>query len=282
MLPVTVYTNLFTLPGTEPAANQYVKCFMIWLAFVQKFGGLGEGDRIVAAIDSDTFAFLKTVPRYVHLLNSAINMIEVYDRPQELIDGMAMRYRMADALQQNEPGRLYMYLDVDVLVVRPLRELFVGLIENRVHIATEEYLKGLVGDIFHCYYLDGRVEMTAEERARVSRFGGISSGMFAWHWAEAGWDFFRRILVAIGSDKAAGRPFIHTIDQPYFNEQVVRTLLHNETLVSVMPSAAFGFNTGMGVDTCHVLLNYAGNVGDGEFHFKKMEDYYRMLFSQTP
>lgn len=279
MLPFTVYTNLFTLPGTEPAANQYVKCFMVWLAFVQKFGGLGEGDRIVAAIDMDTFTYIKTVPRYVHLMNSAISLVELYDRPQQLIDGMAIRYSMADALQQNEPGRLYMYLDVDVLVVRPLRELFVGVIENKVHIATEEYLKGLVGDIFHCYYLDGRVEMTAEERARVSRFGGISSGMFAWHQAEAGWEFFRRILAGIGADKAAGRPFIHTIDQPYFNERVVRTFLENEGAVAVMPSTAFGFNTAVGADPRYVLLNYAGNVGDGEFHFKKMEEYYRMLFN---
>jgi hypothetical protein len=251
---------------------------MVWLACLQRFGGLGPDDRIVVAMDTDTFEYVKTVANYVRLMNSAINMMELYDAPAVLIDGMEKRYQVAQLLQEREPGRLYMYLDVDVLVMRPLRELFTGGIENRIHIATEEYLRGLVGDIFHCYYLDGRVEMTAQQRERVGRMGGISSGMFAWHQAEAGWEFFRRILAAISADKLAGRPFIHTIDQPYFNEGVVRTFLEDEQLISVMSSTAFGFNTVPGADPRHVLLNYAGNVGDGEFHFKKMEEFYKMLF----
>lgn len=101
--------------------------------------------------------------------------------------------------------------------------------------------------------------------------------------ALTGWvvddDLFGRILTAIAKDKGVGKQFNNTVDQPYFNEQVVRTLLRDENLVSVMPSSAFGFNAPLGGNPRHVLLNYAGNVGDGEFHFQKVEKYYQMLFA---
>lgn len=272
--PITLYTNLFTIKGKDPATNQYVKLFMVWLAFSEMFAG---AESVVVAIDSATLEYMKTIPKYVAALNRTIRTVEIYEPPETLIDGMAMRYFMGLRLQENEPGRLYMYLDVDVLPVRPLRELFLGDVEGKVHIATEEYLKQCVGDIFHCYYLDGRIDLTPEQKERVGRFGGISSGMFAWHFADAT-EFFKRILVAIWMDKQAGKEFIHTIDQPYFNEQVIRLFLEDEHRVSVMPSDRFGFNASFGVDERHVLLNYAGNVGDDAFHFQKVENFYTRLF----
>jgi len=274
MPPITLYTNLFTIKGRDPAANQYVKVFMVWLTFVEMFAG---ADKVIAAIDSTTFEYIKTVPKYISALNKTIAAVDIYEPPDTLIDGMAMRYFMGMRLQEKEPNRLYMYLDVDVLPVRHLLELFVGEVEGKIHIATEEYLKHCVGDIFHCYYLDGRIELTPEQKERVGRFGGISSGMFAWHLTDGG-NFFRRILFAIWKDKQAKKEFIHTIDQPYFNEQVIRLFLEDEKRISAMPSDRFGFNAPFGASQRHVLLNYAGNVGDDAFHFQKIEQFYDRLF----
>jgi hypothetical protein len=276
--PITVFTNVFTLKGKRPEENEYIKIFIVWIVLLKKLGALGPDDTIFVAFDSATLEYIKEHPKFGPILFTHANVITQYPTPATIIDGMKMRYKVAHHLQQERPGNIYMYLDVDVLVVRPIRDAFPCEEDNKLFITTEEFLKNLVGDIFHTFYLDNRLELTEEERTRVSQFGGISSGIFAWRFSSMmGEMVFKRICAEIEKDIESGKEFQHTIDQPYFNEQAIRLFLLNSHFVTRFRQDSVGFNCPVGYNPNNVFINYAGHVGDGKFHFEKIQDIYEQL-----
>jgi len=269
----TIYTVLFTLDGKDPSKNKYVDMFFIWFLFLKKFGDVSNTN-ICLYIDTTTMEYLKTIDRFNNILSNC--QVFPFPSPSSLMEGMKRRYIVAQNFQNTNPGQLYMYMDLDVLVYKPLSILLnTSNTDKLFYIHTEENLFGLAGNILSDNYVGTRISFTDKEKESFQHMGGISSGLFAWHHMNSEFsEFFKNILDTIQNDYQK----YYTVDQPYFNEAVLR-YIPNE-LVCVMDSHLIGFNQiYKDIETIpYVLINYAGEPGDDSLHFSKLLEAYSLVF----
>jgi hypothetical protein len=275
-----VFTNLFTVKGTDVSANPYVEMMGIWQLFLKSFGGLGPEDKIMLVMDEVTHAFLRGTGEVDDFLRSV--SIGLYPQPATTLEGMKARYSFAAHLQESNPGATYLYLDLDVLVCRPLETLYDPIMaRNRLIYVTEEVVRPLVGGLLGDNYLAGRIEdLTDAQKADLEPQGGISSGIFGWHNSKPTFSsFFRGIVEAM--DVSGGKVYF-TLDQPYFVEAVVRQRLKSAWSTYHIDSEKIGINEYVKPESPYVLMNYCGEPGMGQNHLTKMLAAFAAVFHGIP
>jgi len=272
--PRIIFTNVFTLSGQDPSKNKYVEMLGIWYLFLKSFGGLAEGDRIMLLMDEVTHDFIKRTGEVDDFLKE-VN-VGLYKQPTTLMEGMKARYSFASHLQAQSPGTTFLYLDLDVLVCRPLGALFDPIMaRNRILYATEEKVAHIAGDLLSNNYLATRIALTEEQHADLSGQGGITSGIFGWHNTKPTFsDFFKRIVDRI----EASTETYYTLDQPFFNEAIVQERLQSPWSTYHIDSQLIGINEDMRPDLPYVLMNYAGEPGSGDTHLVKLLDAHAIVF----
>jgi hypothetical protein len=273
-LPLTVFTNLFTVAGKDPSVNEYIEMLGIWYMFLTSFGKLTPEDSVVVQMDEVTFNFIKNTGEVNDFLKEVT--VAVYKQPQTVLEGMTARYSLAAKLQREEPGRMYLYLDLDVLICRELRNLYDDvMIQNRVLYTTEEKVISYSGDIFSDNYLGTRIEMDDNTHMDLSGTGGVSSGIFGWHHIDTEFSsFFTEIVDMIQQSTES----YYTFDQPFFNEAVIRKKMENEWSVYHVESNMIGINDIIAPNMPYVLMNLSGEPGNGELHRDKMIDAVEIVF----
>lgn len=228
-------------------------------------------------MDKETYEFIKGTGE----VNDFLKEVEiiVYDQPKEVIDGMAARYALAATLQSSSPGRMYLYLDLDVLVCRPLRQLYDDvMIQNRILYTTEEKILHISQDILAESYLADRISLTAAQRIDLSGTGGIGSGTFGWHNMDPGFStFFTDIVEKVRQSET----IYYTLDQPFFNEAVLLKKFTSEWSVYHIDSSLIGINEEIKPDNPYVLMNYSGDPGNGTLHSDKLIDAYEIVFGSV-
>jgi hypothetical protein len=273
-LPLTVFTNLFTLAGRAPTENKYIEMLGIWYLFLRSHGGLVDGDSIVVQMDRATFDFMKGTGE----VNDFLKEIEiaVYEQPTTPLEGMSARYTLASTLQQAAPNRMYLHLDLDVLVCRPLRQLYDDvMVQNRLLYTTEEKVMCYAKDILSDNYLADRIPLTELQRADLSGTGGIGAGTFGWHNIDPSFNlFFTEITRKINESTIQ----YYTVDQPFFNEAVLLKKFDNEWSVYHINSNLVGINERIQPDIPYVLMNYSGDPGNGQIHSMKLLEAYEAVF----
>ena len=276
-LPLTVYTNLFTLKDTLMTENRYIEMLGIWYLFLKSHGGLVDGDSIIIQIDKATYEFMKGTGEVDDFFNEV--EIATFNQPTKPIEGMNARYVLAEKLQQQAPNRMYLYLDLDVLVCRPLRQLYDDvMIQNRLLYTTEENIIGYAKDILSINYLADRIPLTDIQRADLSGTGGIGSGCFGWHNVDPSFNLFFTDII----DKINASPLTYyTLDQPFFNEAVMRKKFDNEWSIYHIDSKLVGINEHIRPDIPYVLMNYSGDPGNGQFHIDKILDAHQEVFGSS-
>jgi hypothetical protein len=276
-LPLTVYTNLFTLAGRAPVDNKYIEMLGIWYQFLIRHGGLIEGDSIIIQIDRVTYDFIKNTGE----VDDFFNYIEVsvYDQPTTPLEGMSARYKLAATLQEAAPNRMYLHLDLDVLVCRPLRQLYDDImIQNRLLYTTEEKVLGYAKDILSDNYLADRIPLTDSQRTDLSGTGGIGAGTFGWHNTDPSFStFFTEITKKITESTTS----YYTVDQPFFNEAVLLKKFDNEWSVFHIDSNLVGINEVIRPFIPYVLMNYSGDPGNGQLHSEKLIEAYQTVFETS-
>jgi len=217
-------------------------------------------------MDKVTYNFIKNTGEVDDFLKEVT--VTIYDQPEEVIDGMTARYSLAAKLQEQEPGRMYLYLDLDVLVCRDLRNLYDDImIQNRVLFTTEEKIAHYSGDILSETYLANRISLTDEQQADLSGTGGIGSGTFGWHHIDTEFSkFFTDIVNKINDFEE----IYYTLDQPFFNEAVILKRFDNEWSVYHVDSTKVGINEEIQPDVPYVLMNFSGDPGNGQLHKEKL------------
>jgi len=277
-----VFTNVFTVQGVDVSANPYVEMMGIWHMFLKSFGGLGPEDKIMLVMDEATHAFMRGTGEVDDFLKSVV--IGLYPQPATTLEGMKARYSFAAHLQETNPGVSYLYLDLDVLVCRPLETLYDPIMaRNRLIYTTEEVIRPLVGGLLGDNYLADRIpELTDAQKADLETQGGITSGIFGWHNSKPTFSsFFRGIAEAMNVDARDGKTY-DTFDQPYFVEAVVRQRLKSAWSTYHIDSEKIGINELVKPDTPYVLMNYCGEPGQGENHLTKLLAAYAAVFHGIP
>lgn len=297
--PLVVFTNIFTLDGQDPSANQYLNMFAIWYQFVSRFGGLrltqddfgaSAGfrfstpqrsrtlDEIHVAIDSASLDYLQRTTRGTGLLDGI--HFHTYTPPRTLKEGMLHRYEMACHFQWVWPGRSFLYLDVDAVVCRPLRTLFdTPHARNRLWYTTEERIQTQTGDILSPNYLAGRIVLNPNEYGALIGEPGISSGIFGWNHEEA--HFGNTFCTIVSRAKEDTVNNYATVERPYFNEAVIRKMLRGINEVFNLDSGQIGMNDALSPTSPYVIVHYSGETGNGFDHILKMEYAFQTVFGSA-
>lgn len=234
---------LFTLKDKEVRENKYLQIFQTWLSKLVQNGGLGRDDFLLISIDERTIEYLKTHSGILSTLLSYLKCpyaFKIFPAPATILDGMKIRYTPHDFKQD-----AYMYLDIDILVMKPLR-LIVDQTENaKLYVCTEGTLRD------ENYGAD----MSATDDP------GYTSAVFV---ATAPWvmEVLCRRVNELYMDKG-----YYTLDQPFYNRAVYQ-MPHNNKLLTRHHS----FNGQDYTKEYIVLLNCGGEPGRDKIHCDKIQE----------
>jgi hypothetical protein len=230
----------------------------MWLSAVLKHGGLTAADVLHLKIDSDTFEYLKTQIGCNGLIKASICPIQImlYPPPATIQEGMAMRYVKVNGMQD-----VYMYCDIDILIIKPLRPLYESLPINTISVHAEGQLSD---DNYGAAF-------TAEEKTKLSFLPGFSSGKFIIHGKELYYQFVDMMAMIYKRN----HPAYFTIDQPLFNKALY-LLIKDPNQFNMIPSTFISSNGQYFTKEC-ILLDAMGMPGDGDMHFDKIINIFSLL-----
>jgi hypothetical protein len=137
----TLFLNcvLFTPLYKEVKENNYLRIFCTWLSKLVQNGGLGRDDFLLISIDERTIEYLKTTSGILGTLLSYLKCpyaFKIFPAPKTILDGMKIRYTPHDFKQD-----AYMYLDIDVLIMKPLKGILEDTHPEKLYVCTEGTLR---------------------------------------------------------------------------------------------------------------------------------------------
>ena len=244
-----VYTLLFTLEGRNPAENQYIDMFFIWLTFLHKNGGLQKSDIISILADQATIDFLNTTETFAQVSKGILANIEFHliPQPKTLMEGCMQRYNETHGIFRE----CSLYLDLDILVCRSFQEI--QTLPSNTFLACPE--GELLSTDYGGHFFSHSVDLKWEP--------GYTSAVFAFTEGEETRSILKKIYSECESHK--DEPF-YTIDQPYFNKNIF-TLKTKYTIPSDWVEDNIPIDERK---NSTVFLNYCGEPGKGKIHFLKL------------
>lgn len=252
-----VYTILYTLEDKEPEENEYVPMFLLWMA---QLGKIGTATTMTILVDTRTKKYLMESTNFLVLydrIQCNINLIE-FAIPKTHMEGMRMKYYEFDYEED-----YLMYLDIDVLVLKPLSGLVNGSKDLYLHAE---------GNIEEHGYLDA---MNEEEKQSILECGlkfGFSAGKFIVGNKEKGRAFFKEIRGFIIDNPDTK---YYSVEQPVFN----RTVMCMETYldIGIIDNDLISTNFHNYSDDTTILIDSCGEPGNGRRHLFKMVNVVTIL-----
>ncbi len=274
MKPIVLYTNIFTLTNTDISQNRYIDMYYFWLHNIIQYAKLQPTDICITMIDNVTFEYMKK-QNQLNILLPKINMhFCIYPQPTTIKEGMLQRYLIQNIINISKPiqndNPYYIYLDVDVFIIKNIRNLFKQYHENiqsaffikaEAHILGPDYL----GDIMS----DSNDELERLKSNNIDKLAGFSSGIFAWTNCPYIHDFFNRLIQKSIHDNKK----YYTVDQPFFNYTIVKHLLdypHMFTFINFDNNLISHNHCGLHSNRDFVLVNLCGEPGQHEIHWNKI------------
>lgn len=241
----TLFLNcvLFTPLYKEVRDNKYILIFYTWLSKLIQNGGLGRDDFLLISIDERTIEYLKTTPKCLAYLFSQLKCpyaFKIFPAPKTILDGMKIRYTPHDFTQD-----AYMYLDIDVLVMKPLKGILDNVHPEKLYVCTEGTLRD------ENYGAD----MSSTDDP------GYTSAIFLVTGNHTQKVLFRRV------DELYMDKGYYTLDQPFFNRVVYMMPRDDKVLTRVHSFNGHGYSKG---DT--VFLNCGGEPGRDDIHYDKLQE----------
>ena len=244
---ICVYTILYTLEDKKPEENEYVHMFLLWLA---QFIKVKTAKSIVVLIDTRTTEYLDNTVFGVLCEKLQCNLsILQFPVPKTHLDGMKMKYTNFDYDEE-----YLMYLDIDILVLKPL----IGLIED----TGKDIYVDAENPIEEHGYLDAFNE---EEKNSIINIGikfGLSDGKFIIGNKEKRSILFQEIHRFIAENPGTT---YYSVEQPIFN----RVLLCMDLDMSPLNNKYISPNFHNMSDDM-ILLDLCGEPGNGRMHLYKM------------
>lgn len=283
--PYILYTNIYTLEGSEPKTNKYVDMYLLWLTNIIKYANLQKTDSCMTFMDEQTYTYLNMdntdKNTLFQLLKKQINnfIIIKYPVPKTHKEGMLRKYGVDMILEHTKPIEsqhpIYMYLDIDVLIVRDIRTLILQN-DNISNPNTKLFLRDEQQSIDHPNYYGNLITEADKQLIKDHniKLPGFSAGIFGWQNNSSIKQFFNHLLhLALESDKE-----FYTIEQPFFNAALFHSMFYSSIKFTfvVMSQSQIAQNViGAHVYPSCVLVNYCGEPGDQVLHWNKM--YHQLL-----
>jgi len=245
---------LFTLNGKSVNENKYIQIFYYWLSLFNKNSGLTINDFLNIKMDTLTYEHIKNDFLFVSIikqLKCSCNII-LFNPPNSLLEGMIMRYTKINYNQD-----IYMYCDIDVLIIKSLKML--ELSEDVIYTHPEGYI---TDDNYGAAF-------TKEELSFLPlNTLGFSSGKFLINCKK----LYNELMDMIHELYISNKSEFYTLDQPLFNKAVF-----NINKYKVIPWTICCNGNNFTNDA--ILLDCMGIPGDGDFHLDKIYKFYIMIMS---
>ena len=260
-----VYSLLFTLEGKDPSKNKYIDMFYIWLTFLLKYGGLTEKDKLCLLCDDITLEEINSYDTLASIIEKTHVEFEIHSipRPKTISEGICSRYI---CMAENE---YILFLDLDILVLKDLSTFFESIPQD-----SEYMLVMPEGKVLDSMY-GGEV---IERNTHTETHHGYTAGWFVYKWGPNVKKVFENIKK--GCLENIDKPF-YTIDQPFFNKEIYNTKYNkNNNLLKIytMDDECMENNTYNTIQLQNaVFVNYCGEPGDGDMHYRKVLSF---LFSK--
>ncbi len=222
---------------------------------------------------SETFNIFQSLKRKIEKF-----VIIKYPPPKTHKEGMLRKYSVDIMLEYTKPmnalNPIYMYLDIDVLIVKDIRKL--NLTHELKPNRTSIFLRSESNTFEHSDYF-GEL-MTEEHKTFLLenklKLPGFSAGIFGWQNNIHISEFLNFILrQAIESAKE-----FYTVEQPFFNAALFNYMFKDNSKFSfvIMSRTSIGHNViGVHLSPNVVLANYCGEPADESLHWSKM--YHQLL-----
>ena len=274
-----VYTTLFTLSEKEPKNNKYIDMFYIWFTYLKRYGGLTSDDCVGLFVDEVTFNYMNSHKNSTFgYLSEGVPFhieISIMKRPSNLSEGFAERYRIEN-FETITNHELNLHLDIDCLCIRNIHALFNQLktTENTFYIMTED------GNLFD----DNHGGLLLEKGILSEGFPGISAGWYAWKHSEGQREFFKTVLK--GCLENMNTPYF-TVDQPFYNYEIVMRIVSKKEAdfsICILSKEIVVFNPYIEDESLKnaYFVNFAGEPGVQDCHYKKILEFFCMDFSTSP
>ena len=246
---------IYTLADKALEENQYIDIFVMWLIQLLKVKALSKDDALQVKTDKRTIDYIKSnytcFPQLEkHLPNLTFFMNEP---PKTYLEGMMWRFIPTPYTQD-----IFLYLDIDILVLKPLENLTKSMKPNTLYVMMEGSMK------------DSNYNAAFPEMVR-SQFRdeepGYNSGKFAVTSQGIRDIIFKEIYSRCKFDTN-----YYTIDQPYFNCVIYELQKKSYLDTELFKNPYVSFN-GQGYNpTTTVLFDCAGEPANGRKHFIKYID----------
>jgi hypothetical protein len=246
---------LYTLHDRSPAENKYIPIFITWLAHVFKYADLTSGDALRLTIDADTHEQLKKTPFFSDVMNAlqCEKQILFIERPKTHAEGMMAKYYFKEYTQD-----VFMYCDIDVLIKKPLCEVFEGVSDNTILLHVEGNMA------------DSNYNM-AFPKDWIEREGARNVGFSAGKFALRGATLYRELFTAaIEIAKTVPIETFYTCDQPVFNYAVYCIGGKCNLNMDIFKHPVICVNGHGEQPDKIVLLDLMGDPGNGTLHFDKI------------
>jgi len=245
---------IYTIKDKSVEENKYVDIFLLWLSQLIKVGGLGKDDKLIMYIDKQTADCLFDYSIFGTLLAKAPFQTTILGipSPKTHLEGMMWKYNIIDYSQD-----IYMYLDIDILVMKSLHGLLDSLVAEKIYVCIEGYMSNS----------DYGADIPLEELEEG--MNGFSAGKFVVYGKDLRDSFFKVV-----QDYCRYDTRYYTVEQPFFNRAVISmSNIDVDTLVEPLVSInCVGYNK-----NSTVLLDCAGEPGNGTVHYKKIHDVFCLL-----
>ena len=190
---------LFTLEHKEVKDNKYINTFIIWLSHLIQYGGLDEDDILYIISDNRTIEFIKDTNNTIFSTLCSFTKFRIklihYESPKTLLEGMMLRYKSNPYTQD-----IYMYCDIDILILDSLHRLTNSMVKNHIYVCTE----GPLRDVYYSCGIPENIMIHMDDKHQ-----GVSSGKFAIYGKEICDFLFNQMDSLYNSN-----PHITTLDQP--------------------------------------------------------------------
>jgi hypothetical protein len=177
--------------------------------------------------------------------------IHVIPTLRDVYDGMRYKYLLPDLFDCTNKD--FTYIDCDMLCVR----------DYTIVIPTDSFLVYNEGLIENTDYSGSDNFMTVSPGQK-----GLTAGFFMFNYGPHVATTFRRTLASMECEAR-----FYTLDQPHFN----KALYSEGTQIHFLPDEFVSDNMHSSLETCK-FVNFCGDPGNGETHFRKMFDVFTTGF----
>jgi hypothetical protein len=254
MPSICVSCIVYTIHDKSVEENEYICIFLLWLSQFIKVSGLGKDDSLHMYIDKRTIDYLFNDSIFGSVIRKATFQTQIFgiEPPKTHLEGMMWKYTLSTYTQD-----IYMYIDIDILVLKPLKELIDSVKSNTIYVCIEGYMSN------PDYGADIVSELIEEG------MNGFSAGKFIIYGKELRDSLFKSVQACCDHSKS-----YYTVEQPFFN----KALLYTENIdTDLLQAPGVVLNSSGYIKESTILFDCAGEPGNGKAHYTKILDVFCLL-----